>query len=87
MAESTNTQNPFQEQINMLLRGKRPEGMNYHEFRVKRKAVQLFLKRKSKGRFFYVAKETVTETNPETGIKELVTKIYNPYKKQKQDGE
>lgn len=83
MVESTNTQEVPQEQINMLLRGERPEGMDYNEFRVKRKAVQLFLKRKLKGRFLYVVKETVTEINPETGVKELVTKIYNPYKKQK----
>jgi hypothetical protein len=69
--------------IKQLFRGERPEGMNYEDYRIKRKAIQLFLKRKQKGKFIYISKETVTETNPETGEKQLITKIYNPYKKQK----
>lgn len=79
-----------EEQINeqliaQLLRGERPEGMDYKEFRLKRKAIQLYLKRKKKGTFLYVSKETVVEEDKETGDKKLVTKVYNPYKKKKDE--
>ena len=40
-----------EDHISELMCGKRPEGMDYNEFRVKRKAIQLFLKQR--GRIFY----------------------------------
>ena len=46
------------------------------------KAIELYLKRKKKGTFLYVSKETVVEEDKETGDKKLVTKVYNPYKKE-----
>ena len=40
-----------EDHISQLMCGKRPEGMDYNEFRVKRKAIQLFLKQRE--RVFY----------------------------------
>lgn len=68
--------------VSMLLAGKRPEGMDYREFQIKRKAVQTFLKRTKKGRFVYISKEQDTIVN-EDGSKQNVIKSYGPYKKQK----
>lgn len=39
-----------EEIIKMLLRGERPESMDYKQFRIKRKAVQQFLKKRRNGR-------------------------------------
>lgn len=70
--------------VALLLAGKRPEGMGFEEFRIKRAAVQSFLKRKAKGRFIYVSKELST-IQDENGDKKDVIKSYGPYKKQKDE--
>ena len=40
-----------EDHISQLMCGKRPDGMDYQEFRVKRKAIQKFIK--NSGRIFY----------------------------------
>lgn len=79
-----------EEQINeqliaQLLRGERPEGMNYKEFRIKRKAIDIFIKKRNKGKFIYISKEYVEEENPETGKKQMMVRTYKPYKKKKDE--
>lgn len=37
-----------EEIIKQLVRGERPEGMDYEEFRIKRKAIQKYLKNRNK---------------------------------------
>jgi hypothetical protein len=66
--------------VSQLISGKRPEGMSYDEFRIKRKAINAYLKRRSKGTLLYTSKVTEHEID-ENGGKTLVTKIYSPYKK------
>ncbi len=39
-----------EEHISMLMRGERPEGMDFVEFKLKRKALNHFLKKRKKGR-------------------------------------
>ena len=81
MEDSNNhtlTDNPI---VGQLLSGKRPEGMSYDEFRIKRKALNAYLKRRKRGRFFYVATEVDYEMID--GKKKLVNKSYGPYRKYK----
>lgn len=72
--------------VKQLLRGERPEGMPLTEFKIKRKAVQTFIKRKRKGRLVYLSKEFVTETDSKTGNKKEMVKTYKPYKKPIENG-
>lgn len=69
-----------EEVIAQMLSGKRPENMSYEEFRIKRKMIGNFLKRKSRGKFFYVAKE-VSTIKDENGKDKKVIKSYGPYRK------
>jgi hypothetical protein len=46
-----------EDHVVMMLRGERPDGMDYEEFRIKRKALQNFLKRYMKGKL--IKDETV----------------------------
>lgn len=72
------TDNPI---VGQLLAGIRPEGMDYNEFRIKRKALNTYLKHRKRGRFFYVATEVDYEMIDDK--KQLVKKSYGPYRKDK----
>ena len=39
----------MEEHIKLLLRGERPEGMDFEEFKLKRKAIQHYLKQRKYG--------------------------------------
>lgn len=70
-----------EEMIASLMSGKRPEGMNFEEFKIKRKALNKFMKQRKKGRFVYISKELGKET---VDGKEIdVIKSYGPYRKDK----
>ena len=77
----SNKEEPKEDIVAMLLSGKRPEGMGFEEYRVKRAAVQTFLRRRKRGRFIYISKELGTETIE--GEKKEVIKSYGPYVKNK----
>jgi hypothetical protein len=68
-----------EDMVSALISGRRPEGMGYEEFRIKRKALAKFLKARKRGRFFYVSKEKGKETID--GVERDVIKSYGPYKK------
>ena len=40
-----------EDHVAQLMRGERPEGMDFEEFKIKRKAVQALLKRIKRGRY------------------------------------
>jgi len=64
-----------------LLSGKRPEGMDFEEYRIKRAAIKAFLKKRKKGRFIYISKEPGVIATEE-GKKDVI-KSYGPYIKTK----
>lgn len=70
-----------EEMIASLMSGRRPEGMNFEEFKIKRKALNKFMKRRNKGRFVYISKELGKEIID--GIERDVIKSYGPYRKDK----
>jgi len=53
MEEEELNKKPTAEEISKLIRGERPEGMDFEEFRLKRKAVTQYLRRRKKGSIFY----------------------------------
>lgn len=65
--------------IGQLLSGTRPEGMSYEEFKIKRNAINHYLKKRSKGTLAYLPKEIGFETI--NGEKKKVIKNYGPYRK------
>jgi len=67
--------------IAQLMRGERPDGMSYQDFKIKRKAVQVYIKRKLKGSLINKPQEEiVTKLGKDDEV--LETKIVNkPYKK------
>lgn len=77
MEEELDMNNPL---VAQMLRGERPEGMSYDEFKIKRKAVEKYLKKRAKGRFIYVSKEADYITDEE-GSKKKVIKSYGPYRR------
>ena len=70
--------------IRQIIRGERPRDMPFREFKIKRKAIQLFLKRRTKKSFAYISSEIKTTGK---GLdKKTVRKTYSPYiKKDKRD--
>lgn len=79
MEEELDMNNPL---VAQMLRGERPEEMSYDEFKIKRKAVEKYLKKRAKGRFVYVSKEADYITDEE-GNKKKVIKSYGPYRRVK----
>lgn len=79
MSEQIDSNNPV---ITQLLRGERPKEMSYEEFKVKRKMIENYLRRKKKGNFIYISEEPVTITD-EDGNKKKIIKNYGPYRKNK----
>lgn len=77
MEEELDMSNPL---VAQMLRGERPEGMSYDEFKIKRKAVEKYLKKRAKGKFIYVSKETDYIIDEE-GSKQKVIKSYGPYRR------
>ena len=77
MEEELDMNNPL---VAQMLRGERPEGMSYDEFKIKRKAVEKYIKKRAKGKFVYVSKE-VDYIIDEKGNKEKVIKSYGPYRR------
>lgn len=46
------------ELVAMLMRGERPEGMTYEDFKIKRKAIQKYIKQRNKGKLIHNSSET-----------------------------
>ena len=69
------------ELVAMLMRGERPEGMSYSDFKIKRKAIQQYIKQRNKGTLKYnPEKEIPTKIGDNNEV--LETRIVNvPYKK------
>ena len=66
--------------VSQLMRGERPDGMSFEEFKIKRRAIKTFFKKRSKGRMFYLPKE-VDYIENENKEKQKVIKSYGPYRK------
>jgi len=70
--------------VSQLMSGKRPENMSFDEFKIKRKAIESYLKRRNKGTYMYISKEVDFITDEE-GKKKKVIKSYGPYRKSKNE--
>lgn len=61
------------EQIDLIFRGERPEGMDFELFKKHRKALGNFIHKASKGRFIFISSDIQVD---EKGIAKRVTKTY-----------
>ena len=76
---STKKREPSKEEMMMILRGERPDWMDYDLFKSYRKNSQMFTKNHLKGKYLHVSKELRTEEVD--GKKRVVSKNYGPYVK------